>query len=57
MSSSCSLKVVPSFNTSDIKLFENEGLQGQMNKLVYSNIKLSSHQIYNLYKLGPGTLL
>lgn len=57
LSSSCSLKVLPSFNTTDIKLFENEGLQGQMNKLIYSNIKLSSHQIYNLYKSGPGSTL
>lgn len=53
LASTCHLDIIPNIEQAELTLHGNGGFSGITNKLVYSNIKLSSRQIYKLYKKGP----
>ena len=54
LSSSCNLNVINKNSfTAPLLVNTNGGFDGELKELTYSNIKLSSRNIYNLYKKGP----
>lgn len=53
LSSSCKLDVIPDINLSNMIISPDGGFEGEVSKVTYSNIKLTSRHIYNLYKSGP----
>lgn len=56
LDSSCKLNILTTMGDNEIVLHPDGGYDGETNKLTYTNIKLSSNQIYNIYKKGPTDL-
>jgi hypothetical protein len=53
LSSSCNLDILSSMNLSNMIISPNGGFDGEIAKVLYTNIKLSSSKIYKIYKTGP----
>ena len=53
LNTTCNLNVVPDINKSPLDLHPEGGYDGYTSKLTYTNIKLSSREVYQLYKTGP----
>jgi hypothetical protein len=51
--SSCNLEINPDVNLSNMKITPNGGYDGEIAKVLYTNVRLSNKQIYKLYKAGP----
>lgn len=53
LSTSCKLNIIPNINLSNMIISPDGGFEGEVAKVTYSNVKLNSKQIYNLYKASP----
>lgn len=53
LDSSCNLNIISPMEIGNISLHPEGGYNGETNKFTYTNMKLSSGQIYKLYKNSP----
>ena len=53
LSSSCKLDIIPNINVNNLNIVPDGGFDGEVAKVTYSNAKLSSRNIYDLYKASP----